>query len=114
MPHSARLALPYPGMSSSTTLCSPPFVPPIPNAFISRVRPGLDDVQHMFCPMIALSSELLPTLERPRNATSGSTEESGVVRNLLADHILRGEWREGVNILSAKASWDGFGGLVSQ
>lgn len=68
----------------------------------------------MSWPMIAFSKELLPTLERPRNATSGSTEERGVVRNLLADHSFRGEWRDGMKILSAKASWEGVGGLVSQ
>lgn len=90
-PHSARLAFPYPGISSKTTLCSPPFVPPIPNAFISLVRPGFEDVQQTSCPIIAFKSELLPTFDRPRNATSGSTDESGVVRNLAADQSFKGE-----------------------
>jgi hypothetical protein len=86
----------------------------MPNAFISRVRPGLEDVQQISWPIIAFSKELLPTFDRPRKATSGSSEESGVVRNLLADHSLIGEWRDGVKILSAKASWLGCGGWVSQ
>ena len=101
-------------MSSSTTFDSPPFVPPIPNAFISRVRPGFDDVQHISFPIMAFSSELLPTFERPRNATSGSTDANGVVRNLAADQSLTGEWRDGVKTLSAKASCSSLGGLVSQ
>lgn len=114
IPHSVRLAFPYPGISSSTTLFSPPLVPPIPNAFISLVRPGLDDVQQTSWPMMAFKSELFPTLERPRNATSGSIEDMGVVRNLLADHNLIGEWRDGMKSLSAKASWAALGGFVSQ
>lgn len=114
MPHSARLALPYPGISSKTTFDSPPFVPPIPNAFISLVRPGFDDVQQISWPMIAFNKELFPTFDRPRNATSGSIEERGVVRNLLADHSFIGEWRDGMNSLFAKASWSALGALVSQ
>lgn len=90
-PHSDRLAFPYPGMSSSTTFDSPPFVPPIPNAFISLVRPGFDDVQQISWPIIAFSSELLPTFDRPKNATSGSTDANGVVRNLAADQSFSGE-----------------------
>lgn len=101
IPHSVRLAFPYPGISSNTIFDSPPLVPPIPNAFISRVRPGFDDVQHISLPMTAFSSELFPTFERPRNATSGSDDDSGVVRNLLADHSLTGEWRDGLKNLSA-------------
>lgn len=73
----------------------------MPNAFISRVRPGFDDVQQISVPMTAFSSELFPAFERPRKATSGSTDDSGVVRNLLADHSLTGAWREGVKSLSA-------------
>ena len=88
-------------MSSRTIFDSPPFVPPIPNAFISLVRPGFEDVQHISFPMTALSKELLPTFERPRNATSGSIEERGVVRNFAADHNFLGEWREGAKSLSA-------------
>lgn len=63
---------------------------------------------------MAFSSELLPTFERPRNATSGSTDANGVVRNLAADQSLSGEWRDGVKTLSAKASCSSLGGLVSQ
>ena len=100
-PHSGRLALPYPGISSKTTFDSPPFVPPIPKAFISLVRPGRDDVQQISFSMIAFSNELLPTFERPRNATSGSRDDIGVVRNLLADHSLMGEWCDGAKNLSA-------------
>lgn len=114
IPHSARLPFPYPGISSSTTLFSPPLVPPIPNAFISLVRPGFDEVQHTSWPMTAFNSELFPTFERPRNATSGSIDDNGVVRNLLADHSLIGEWREGVKSLSAKTSCVVLGGFVSQ
>lgn len=90
-PHSDRLPFPYPGISSNTTLDSPPFVPPIPNAFIVCVRPGFDDVQHISCPMRAFNNELLPTFDRPRNATSGVVEESGVVRNLLRVQSFIGE-----------------------
>lgn len=113
-PHSVRLAFPYPGISSRTIFDSPPFVPPIPNAFISLVRPGFEDVQQISLPMIAFSSELFPTFDRPRNATSGSVEERGVVRNFDADHSFTGEWREGVKSLSAYASWRGVGIEVSQ
>jgi hypothetical protein len=56
----------------------------------------------------------LPTFERPRNATSGSTDSIGVVRNLAADQSFMGEWREGVKTLSAKASWPALGACVSQ
>lgn len=90
-PHSARLAFPYPGISSNTTFDSPPLVPPIPNAFISLVLPGRDDVQQISLPITTFNNELFPTFERPRIATSGSSEDMGVVRNLLADHNLMGE-----------------------
>lgn len=63
---------------------------------------------------MAFNNELFPTLERPRNATSGWMEDKGVVRNLLADHSFNGEWREGVKTLSANASCAGVGGFVSQ
>ena len=101
-------------MSRRTIFDSPPFVPPIPKAFISLVRPGFDDVQQISWPMIAFNNELFPTFDRPRKATSGSIEESGVVRNLLADQSLIGEWRDGMNSLSAKASWPALGAFVSQ
>jgi hypothetical protein len=66
-------------------------LPPIPNAFISLVRPGRDDVQHISLPISPFINELFPTFDRPRNATSGSVEDTGVVRNLLADQSLIGE-----------------------
>jgi hypothetical protein len=63
----------------------------MPNAFISRVRPGCAEVQHIFWPMMAFINDDFPTFDRPRNATSGSVDDKGMVRNWAAEKSLTGE-----------------------
>src|SRR5688572_22475638 len=63
------LAYPYPGRSTKTTLES------ATKKLMRRVRPGVFDVFTRFLrPSRLFISELLPTLERPQKATSGSSE----------------------------------------
>jgi len=78
----------------------------LPGRGPTRLRPGER--------RIALSNEDLPTLERPRNATSGvktPEESSFFFRHSLAVHNFRGGWvRKKVD---AASSCSGDGGRVS-
>lgn len=75
------------------------------------VRPGFEDVWAIVLLQIAFKSEDLPTLERPRNVTSGH-EPNAIVANFGADQRNFGVWS--VKYLEACLSWIGLGGRVSQ
>lgn len=74
----------------------------------------MDDLKHMVLFTRALIRELLPAFERPRNATSGYGLSSGMLRNSPVTQVCRGEPGARSKNLSAYASCDALGGLVSQ
>ena len=99
-------AKPYPGMSTSRRRIGCP----TSNKLSSCVRPGVFDVRASLLRLVsALSSELLPTFERPANAISGDV---GVGQELQLGRRFQKLDRSGEQLARALFEFGVGGGLA--